>query len=267
VNCHPTLKLQVCEKMGVAAAVLQQLKEYISSREAVLGRISDWYGVSREWAKEGVLRVLNGGSVAAWIRDSGGSSAAGDQSDLRALERVAAVAEAKFFELYEDASTALIADLTASKQAAVRAAEQRLAGASARQRQAMQRELQNARLKATDAAIKRSVFSYCVFQLEDEVLDVVVKHFESKGLTVSSLQYDGCHVEHVPGDQYDRDIDSWVQLEAAMRGAEDAVLREMGYTIKLKEKPLYSWGLTEDEGEGLSDADDQSASEGDVDDS
>ena len=41
----------------------------------------------------------------------------------------------------------------------------------------------------------------------------------------------------------------------------------MGYTIKLKEKPLYSWGLTEDEGEGLSDADDQSASEGDVDDS
>ena len=28
----------------------------------------------------------------------------------------------------------------------------------------------------------------------------------------------------------------WVQLEAAMRGAEGAVLREMGYKIKLKEK-------------------------------
>jgi hypothetical protein len=58
-----------------------------------------------------------------------------------------------------------------------------------------------------------------------------------------------------------------VQLEAAMRGAEGSVLREMGYKIKLKEKSLYSWGLMEDEEEELSDADVQSMSEGDGDNS
>ena len=52
-----------------------------------------------------------------------------------------------------------------------------------------------------------------------------------------------------------------------MRGAEGSVLREMGYKIKLKEKSLYSWGLMEDEEEELSDADVQSMSEGDGDNS
>ena len=48
--------------------------------------------------------------------------------------------------------------------------------------------------------------------------------------TVSSLQFDGLHVEHRPG----------VDLRLAMTNAEQAVLDETGYKIKLVEKALFN---------------------------
>ena len=78
-------------------------------------------------------------------------------------------------------------------------------------------------------AIRRTVFSLCVFELEDSILDVIDRSLKRDGWTVASLQFDGCHVEH----RTDADLD------AAMRQAERAVLGETGYSIELKEKPLF----------------------------
>ena len=78
-----------------------------------------------------------------------------------------------------------------------------------------------------------------MFELEDSVLSVADGHFRSKGWTVASLIYDGMHVEHRSSDTRDSQTGRWVQLEAAMREAEAAVQRKLGYTIELKEKPLF----------------------------
>jgi len=108
----------------------------------------------------------------------------------------------------------------------------------------MQSELSNARRKASPQAIERSVFSACIFELEDMVLDVIDKHFTSNGWVVSSLQFDGLHVEHWSTDTYDAVEKKWVQLDSAMCAAEVAVEARLGYKIKLSEKALYEHAPT-----------------------
>ena len=76
-------------------------------------------------------------------------------------------------------------------------------------------------------------------ELEDLVLTVIDEHFQSNGWTVSSLQFDGLHVEHRASDVCDERTGKWVQLEAAIRGAEQAIESKLGYKIKLKEKELF----------------------------
>jgi hypothetical protein len=95
-----------------------------------------------------------------------------------------------------------------------------------------------AKMRATPPAIRRTVFSLCVFELEDSILDVIDRSLRRDGWTVASLQFDGCHVEHRAGED----------LDAAMRRAERAVLSEMGYAVQLKEKALFEC-VEEAEGE------------------
>ena len=92
---------------------------------------------------------------------------------------------------------------------------------------------------ASNAAINRAAFSYCMFELEDDVLTAIDEYLQSVGWTVASLIFDGFHVEHRHGDTRDPETGLWVQLEAAMRGAEAAVQRKLGYKIALKEKLLF----------------------------
>ena len=83
-------------------------------------------------------------------------------------------------------------------------------------------------MRMLPSAIRRTVFSLCVFELEDSILDVIDRSLKRDGWTVASLQFDGCHVEHRAAD-----------LDAAMLRAEQAVLSETGYAIQLKEKELF----------------------------
>eukprot|EP00966_Prymnesium_polylepis_P012737 292782-Prymnesium_polylepis.1 len=80
-----------------------------------------------------------------------------------------------------------------------------------------------------------------MFELENTVLACIAKHFEENGWTVASLIFDGLHVEH-------RDAN----LKGAMRGAEARVASELGYQIRLDEKPLH-W-LTFNDAEPRDDA-------------
>ena len=57
---------------------------------------------------------------------------------------------------------------------------------------------------------------------------LALRSLERRGLTVTALIFDGCHVRHEAG----------VDLEAAMRQAEADVADEVGYHIELCEKPL-----------------------------
>ena len=244
VNCHPTLMLQTAEKMNVPSYKIQKLREYVTHRQPMLVRIGEHYGIPAAKAKYGVLRVLNGGSIAAWINDSTtGCSRNKDtpQADLRDLEEVARVVRDTFFAMleYKERVEALRTELTATTKAKVAAAEARVQAASAGGKEQARLELGNARRKASTTAIERSLLSACLFELEDMVLMVIVDSFEAGDWVVSSFQFDGLHVEHRTADSRDAQTGKWAELEAAMRAAERAVEEKLGYKIQLTEKALF----------------------------
>ena len=98
------------------------------------------------------------------------------------------------------------------------------------------RKVQDARSKGATppqppsiAKRDRTMFSHCIFDLEDRVLDCIDGTLCALGWRVASLIYDGVHVKHRDG----------VDLAPALRAAEAAVKEQLGYTIALTEKPLY----------------------------
>jgi hypothetical protein len=106
------------------------------------------------------------------------------------------------------------------------------AGAAAMAR----KQLENARAKAKPEAINRSIFSHCIFELEDSVLQIIDGVFFAEGWTVSSLQYDGMHVEHHTA----------MELRPTMANAVAAVKSQLGYDIDLTEKPLFGREVTDE---------------------
>ena len=240
VSCHPTLLLQVARKMGVAEHELAPLTEYVRDSRLhpkeclpMLVRIGEFYGVPPAKCKYAVLRVLNGGSLMAWIRDAGCTrSKMQEQDDLRQLQRVSQLVRGALFRMpkFQGRIATLTDQVQASAVTKVAQAEALCAAAKTLcQRRAAAETLRRARHKATPIAVERSVFSLCLFELEDMVLDVIDEHFRAAGWTVASLQFDGLQPEH-------RDD---ADLEAAMRGAEAAVLTRLDYEVLLTEKELF----------------------------
>ena len=233
VNCHPTLFLQVAKKMGVEEDELGSLHEYVTNRNAVLNRIGEWYGVPAKRCKYAVLRVLNGGSLYTWVKDEKCTRNHHDpQPDLTDLELVANTVREAFFSMdqFQSVVKTLTTNLQVSTQSNLKRAEACLLQATTPdERIEAEKMIKKARMKGTMKAIKRSVFSSCVFELEDTILDVIDVYLQDNGWTVSSLQFDGLHVEHR--------ADSI--LRVAMDGAEEAVKLKIGYEIKLDEKELF----------------------------
>lgn len=216
--------------------MLKTLDEYVERRAEVLQRIGAWYGVPPRKCKFAVLRVLNGGSIGAWVRSAKCTRNHNDDSpDLRALVAVAEEVRAALFrmERFRDHVSPLFETLHAERAAALREAKSRLSAAertgSPEEKRDAARCAKSAQMRSTVTAIRRTIFSLCVFELEDAILDVVDRAFAEERWVVASLQYDGCHVEHRP------DAD----LAAAMRRAEAAVRVKLGYRIQLAEKPLF----------------------------
>ena len=236
VNCHPTLFLQVAMHMSVAPDVLAILSEYVDRRDDVLRRIADFYGVVPSACKFAVLRVLNGGSIMAWVRDAEVSRNHHEESpDLLDLVTVAEEVRGAFFRMpqFEQYVSTLLGTITGERTVALAAAQARLAVAcKPEDKRVATKSVSSARAKATVSAVRRTVFSLCVFQLEDTILDVIDTTLRGLGWVVASLQFDGCHVEHRADGN----------LEAAMRRAEVAVRVKLGYSISLKEKDLYQAG-------------------------
>ena len=81
------------------------------------------------------------------------------------------------------------------------------------------------------AEVDRTIFANIMQSYEDRLLCIVIDSLKSKGWTIGSLQFDGLYVEPREG----------LCLEAAMRFAEDEVLRQTGgeFNVSLKRKELY----------------------------
>ena len=199
VSCHPTLMLQVVRKMVQEGALewsdaLDKLVEYAeldpdgkpAGRMPVLLRVADHFGIDRSGAKEVcktlVLRVLNGGQVAAWCRETGIAMPEGEpQRDLEDLEEVARIVREAFFAMMERGSLeALRARTWAYMQ-----------DKHVRQVQDARHKGETPPQQPSAAKRDRTMFSHCIFNLEDTILDCVDTKLRELGWNVDSLIYDG----------------------------------------------------------------------------
>jgi len=157
--------------------------------------------------------------VNKWCADMGISTEhSEDQPDLRDLSREALIIQQAFFE-YVDAREPGTSDRL--KQMARSFIEQKNVNLT---------RMGQAPKRVSNDAILRTAFSHCIFEVEDTVLTIIDRSFRKNRWTVGSLIYDGLHIEHRPGDEYDGR--KWKLLDQAMRGAERAVERKTGYTVR-----------------------------------
>ena len=77
------------------------------------------------------------------------------------------------------------------------------------------------------------------------MLAEIDKYLHKMEWTVSSLQFDGLHVEHRSTDMCTPETGKRTKLEEAIIGAEHAVKKALGYEVKLLEKELYHYTPTE----------------------
>ena len=233
-SCHPTLMLQVALGMGVAAEELEVLERYVhGGKDETHADIASFYGIRQAKAcKFGVLRVLNQGSWEAWVNGEDTLATQNVERPHPTLVKMAEVSKLvkdAFFRKFQTRVDELRTELLRDRKEKLRRAESCLASATGRKgRLDAQNSVWRAKSRFMPSAIDRSVFSHCIFELEDTVLAVVDAHFRESGWNVASLIFDGLHVEHRAGSC----------LVDAMRGAEKKVRDDLGYDIKLVEKPL-----------------------------
>jgi len=65
-NCHPQLLLQVCKANGI---VCDKLEDYCLHRDEFLGWIINHYGISRDDAKELIVRIMYLGNYESWAKE------------------------------------------------------------------------------------------------------------------------------------------------------------------------------------------------------
>ena len=202
VSCHPTLMLQVVRKMVVAGALqwrdeLNRLVEYAElnadgvpvGRMELLYRVAAHFGIHKSVAKDVckmlVLRVLNGGCAKAWCGEMKIKVPAGEpQADLRDLAEVARIVREAFFAMLER-----------DRPGALQTLRDRVWATLEDKHQLQVRDAQRKREPRPQppsvAKRERTLFSQCLFNLEDSVLDCIDRTLRALGWTVASLIFDG----------------------------------------------------------------------------
>ena len=218
VSCHPTLFLAVVRKMRGAGAIewpdeddtghaLYKLREYAEldadgvprGRLPMLKRIAAHYGIpeaaAKDTAKEVVLRVLNLGCASAWCRDMGIACPREEQADLRDLHEAARMVRTAFFAMLDASAPGAVEALRGRVQTLMRDKHSRKVAHAAANGALPPPPLSN-------AACERTMFSHCIFELEDAVLGCIDRELQRLGWTVASLIFDGVRPFYNTGPAY-----------------------------------------------------------------
>ena len=132
-----------------------------------------------------MLRVLNGGKVASWCRDMDIAMPEGEpQRDLEDLEEVARIVRQAFFKMMEHDNPGSLEALRARTWTYMLDKHQR-------QVQEAQRKGETPPQEPSIAKRDRTMFSHCIFNLEDTVLDCADTKLRELSWGVDTLNYDG----------------------------------------------------------------------------
>jgi len=155
----------------------------------MLLRIADHFGidhgVAKDLCKMLVLRVLNGGQVEAWCREMGIAVPEGEpQRDLEDLAEASRIVREAFFAMMERDKPGSLARL---RDRLWRLMQDK----HGRRVQDAKRKGEAPPQPPSFVQRDRTMFSLCIFNLEDTILDCIDTKLRVLGWTVASLIYDG----------------------------------------------------------------------------
>ena len=216
VNCHFQLCVQLANVFkGIKSCSMSNVSIYINNRTQVIQDVSEFYGLRsdastflgfrKELVKKLFLQIMFGGSVSSWasLHASKGMSMHSPfvlsvQRELKDL-RSAVEKSPEFSPLWKA--------LFASKR------EERKAATA---------------YKQSVHAISCSVFSLILQTIEHDHMSLLASVFETSGVEVISLQYDGILVE----------AGGILNFEPIVQRAIAEIFEQTGFKVEIIEKPM-----------------------------
>ena len=209
VNAHFHIMHEIALSHGIE---LEATRRVVTERDSVLQEVQAHYRCGRATAKELLIAVLNGGHANTWVQDEKVSI------DGELVRRIA--------DPTDDLGHVEIVDELLLEYARM---QQLMFKTYGTKLQSLMDSVQRARPEKNKAAVRRSVFSMCLQNEEDRILQAMEAYYGTQGYEVHVLIYDGCLITRKDENPFP---------EAVMRGCERAVHEATGYTIQLAEKCL-----------------------------
>jgi len=263
-NSGPTLLLNYCLAKNILCT---ELKYYVRKRDKVFEQIQSEYGMTLKEAKKYMLKITNLGKHTLnkveycytcgiertdAIKGLNGCSASNDNEKIWAChECIIAVNRIK------DSSKGITSERAIRRyrrnnniEAPSRTSgHYKFLGRYANEIQEIANEickeekeiyalaLKNKKTKDVEKGYptdpRASVMSTIIFDIENQCLLSMVDYFKSKKIIVGSLCFDGLMIEKTP-----KIIDSEETLNKIIKECETYVLENIGYEIRLKNKPI-----------------------------
>lgn len=228
-NCHPTILMQLCKKMGWACTHLKQL---CKKREEILLQIQEAYEMDRVQAKTVLLKLMYLGGLPL-VGETGGCFAKlGLVCGQRALEDPAGEEPQP-----QDTSSTATSDAAAAVhhylvglQAELQCISANVAAAYPGHAKEAERQ-RKARNKVTGHPLATAL-ALVLSNEENNILLSMVRALEKANRCVTTLIYDGLHVRRLEGEE-ELPADLLLTCEAAVK-------QDTGYCIKLCQKPMNS---------------------------
>lgn len=172
VNAHFHIMHQIALSHGIE---LEATRRVVTERNSVLQEVQAHYRCGRATAKELLIAVLNGGHANTWVQDEKVSI------DEELVRRIA--------DPNDDLGHVEIVDELLLEYARMQQLMFKTYGAKL---QALMDSVQRARPEKNKAAVRRSVFSMCLQNEEDRILQAMETYYGTRGYEVHVLIYDGC---------------------------------------------------------------------------
>lgn len=194
VNCNPTILLQLFTINGYYSPRLQ---EYVNKRDEYLTKYSKEYNVNKKTIKKGLNALIFGKSVKTLARELNIN-----EKEIKSLS---------FIQQFSDEVTKNCKLLIQNENYHKIVTD-------------INTYLSK---KGKNKNYWPSIISYMVLTVENNILASMVQYFTSHKFEVSTLIFDGCHVQSDDDD-----------ISHHLRACEKHIFNKTGFRIKLIEKPL-----------------------------
>jgi hypothetical protein len=249
IKCHAMICLNIAKMEGLQLGALQ---EYVASPDKVLAELAVYYmgkdtPANRRQCKMLVNSVLNRGTTGGWVCKIQEEELKRNGLFPRVAKKMIKyggevkqcvrqwvgdfnLGQAIMEKVERQGEHPLIAGFHRNIKTLHGAMKRRYPDIFAHARETIRISHALSQEYPTEEAMERKAFSDCLFEVEHRLLLAIIKSLQERGFRVDAKIHDGCNVRRKDGmDTLPKDVISGVEAD---------VLKETGFTVRLKVKPF-----------------------------